>query len=71
MTRCRYIPYRKLTKKRQCEIDREKRGNWGAINPVTKHPERSDAYKRYEEKQNSQRCARALWDDDHSDERFL
>ena len=69
-----FIAYGKLSKKRQREIDRERRGSWGAINPVTKRPERSDAYKRHEEKQNTRRYAsyaRELWDDDHSDGRFL
>ena len=71
MARCRFIPYRKLSKKRQREIDREKRGNWGAINPVTKRPEHSDAYKRQVGKQNSQRNARELWNEDHGGGRFL
>ena len=74
MARCGFIPYGKLSKKRQREIDREKRGTWGAINPVTKRPERSDAYKRHGEKQNIQRYARyarELENDDHSDGRFL
>lgn len=64
----------KSSKKRQREIDRERRGSWGAINPVTKRPERSDAYKRHEEKQNTRRYAsyaRELWNDDHSDGVFL
>lgn len=74
MARCGFISYGKLSKKRQYEIAREQRGSWGAINPVTKRPERSDAYKRHEEKQNTRRYAsyaREPWDDDHSDGRFL
>mgnify|MGYP001417778785 CR=1 FL=1 len=74
MARCGFIPYVKSSKKRQREIDREKRGTWGAINPVTKRPERSDAYKRHGEKQNIQRYARyarELGNDDHSDGRLL
>jgi hypothetical protein len=45
----RFVPYEKLSKKRQREIDREKRGAWGAINPVTRRPERPDAYDRQKE----------------------
>lgn len=71
MARCGFIPYRKMSKKRQREIDREKRGGWGTINPVTKCPERSDVYKRHEGKQNIQRSARELWNEDHGGGRFL
>ena len=71
MARCGFIPYVKSSKKRQREIDREKRGGWGAINPVTKRPERSDVYKRHEVKQNIQRSARELWNEDHSGGLFL
>ena len=44
-----FIPYEKLPKKKQREIDRQKRGAWGAINPVMQRPERSDAYDRQKE----------------------
>jgi len=32
----RFIVYDKLSKKRQRELNNEKRGTWGNINPVTK-----------------------------------
>ena len=47
-----FIPYEKLSKKRQHALDRAQRGTWGMINPVTRCPERSDVYKRHEEKAN-------------------
>lgn len=42
----KFVPYQKLHKKQQRLIDREKRGSWGEINPITKRAERSDAYNR-------------------------
>ena len=33
-----FIPYEKLSKKRQREICRAQRGTWGMINPITKRP---------------------------------
>ena len=56
-----FIPYEKLSKKRQREIDLEHRGTWGMINPITKRPERSDVYKRHEEKANMAKARR--WND--------
>lgn len=45
----KFIPYRNLTKKRKRAIDREKRGAWGAVNPVTRCAEPSDTYSRSKE----------------------
>lgn len=45
-----FIPYKKLSKKKQRELDRMKRGSWGALSPVTRVPERSSAYSRAKEK---------------------
>lgn len=42
-------PYRKLSKKQRRALDRRNRNDWGAINPVTRRPERSDAYDRTRE----------------------
>lgn len=42
----RFIPYEKLSKKRQREIDREKRGSWRGLNPVTRTPPNPNAYRR-------------------------
>lgn len=46
----KFISYEKLPKRKQREIDREKRGNWGAISPVTRRSEKSTAYSRVKEK---------------------
>jgi len=61
----KFIPYQKLSKKRQREMDQKKRITWGAINPITKRPERSDAYNRKKEKESALRQARN-WRDDGS-----
>ena len=45
----RFIPYQKLQKKQQRAIDREKRGSWGEVQPITRCPARSDAYNRSKE----------------------
>lgn len=41
----KFIPYEKLSKKKQREIYRAKRTTW-AISPVTRKPENSKAYNR-------------------------
>ena len=46
MTMKTFVPYEKLSKKKKREADRAGRGGWGGINPVTRRPERSDAYNR-------------------------
>ena len=42
----KYIPYEKLSKKKQRELDAKRRGSWGGINPVTRKPENPKAYNR-------------------------
>ena len=42
----RFIPYEKLSKKKQRELDRLKRNTWGELNPVTRKPENPKAYNR-------------------------
>ncbi len=42
----RFIPYEKLSKRKQRELDRKKRGSWGEVNPVTRKPENPKAYNR-------------------------
>lgn len=42
----KYIPYEKLSKKKQRELNTQRRGSWGGINPVTRKPENSKAYNR-------------------------
>ena len=40
------IPYEKLSKKKQRELDAAKRGSWNGLNPVTRRPENAKAYNR-------------------------
>ena len=42
----KFIPYQKLSKKKQRELDRKRRGTWGGLNPVTRIPANSKAYNR-------------------------
>jgi phage-related minor tail protein len=42
----RFIPYNKLSKKEKRKHDQAKRQTWGAINPVTRKSENSNAYNR-------------------------
>lgn len=42
----KYIPYAKLSKKKQKELAKQKRGTWGALNPVTRKPQNPKAYNR-------------------------
>lgn len=42
----KFIPYEKLPKKKQRELDRRKRGTWNGVNPVTRRPGDLKAYDR-------------------------
>ena len=42
----KFIPYNKLPKKEKRKQDQAKRQTWGAISPVTRKPENSNAYNR-------------------------
>ena len=42
----KFIPYEKLSKKKQRELDALRRGSWGGLNPVTRKPEPPKAYNR-------------------------
>lgn len=55
----KYIPYEKLSKKQKRQLDAQKRGSWGGINPVTRKPKNSKAYNRSKARQ---------WRKDHHDE---
>ncbi|MBQ1552138.1 MAG: hypothetical protein IIZ66_01215 [Clostridia bacterium] len=32
----KFIPYKKLSKRKRRELDNEQRGSWGAVKPVTR-----------------------------------
>ena len=42
----KFIPFAKLSKKTQQEINKSHRKSWGNIDPVTKRPANSKAYNR-------------------------
>lgn len=46
----RFIPYDKLSKKEKKRRDAAKRGDWGALSPVTRRAENPKAYKRLRRK---------------------
>ena len=41
-----YVPYEKLNKKQRRALCLKKRGDWGAISPVTRKPANPRAYNR-------------------------
>ncbi len=43
----KFIPYEKLSKKAQRELNLKKRGDWGAVKPVSRREENPKAYKRH------------------------
>lgn len=47
----KYIPYEKLSKKKQKEWNAKKRSTWGGFDPTTRKPENSKAYNRQKAKQ--------------------
>ena len=42
----KFIPYEKLSKKKQRELDRKRRSTWGSLNPVTRNAANPKAYNR-------------------------
>lgn len=42
----KFIPYEKLSKKKQRELDLKQRTTWGSLNPVTRRPPNPKAYNR-------------------------
>ena len=42
----KFIPYEKLSKKEQRELNARKRKTWGNVNPVTRRTENPKAYNR-------------------------
>ena len=58
----KFIPYEKLSKKKQRELNAMKRVTWGSFNPVTRKPANPKAYNR----RTAQR-----WKDDSSFVPFL
>ncbi|MCR5073739.1 MAG: hypothetical protein K6A39_07960 [Clostridiales bacterium] len=42
----KFIPYKKLSKRKKRELDRKRRSTWGALSPVTRRAENRRAYNR-------------------------
>ena len=57
----KFVPYERLSKKKQRELNAMKRGSWGGLNPVTRKPANPKAYNR--------KTARS-WKDDSNFEPF-
>ena len=47
----KFIPYKKLSKRRRRELDSEQRGSWGAVNPVTRAIKSRKIYDRKRDKE--------------------
>ena len=43
----KWIPFEKLSKKKQRELNAKRRGSWHGFNPVTRKPAPSKAYQRH------------------------
>ncbi len=44
----KFVPYEKMSKKAQKELNAKKRGDWGICNPVTRQEENKKAYRRHD-----------------------
>lgn len=58
----KFIPYEKLSKKKQRELNARKRKTWGDVNPVTRRTENPKAYNRQKARK---------WNDDSDFAPFL
>ena len=47
----KFIPYKKLSKRKRRELDSEQRGSWGTVNPVTRAIKSRKVYDRNREKE--------------------
>ena len=53
MTKEKFTPYEKLSKKAKKEVDKARRNTWGELNPVTRTPANSKAYNRSKAKRDA------------------
>ena len=49
----KFIPFEKLSKKKQRELNAKRRVTWGALDPVTRKPKNPKAYDRQKARRNS------------------
>lgn len=48
----KFVPFNKLSKKQQKEINKQKRTTWNGLNPVTRKVNNSKVYNRKKSRQN-------------------
>ena len=49
----KYIPYEKLSKKKQRELNARRRGSWNGLDPVTRKAKNPKAYNRQKARKRS------------------
>ena len=56
MKNTKFIPYEKLSKKAQKELNLKKRSGWGELSPAMKVEKNPKAYKRHEKHRKREEC---------------
>lgn len=51
----KFVPFEKLSKKKQQELNKQRRTTWGSLNPTTRKPDNSRAYNRNKRKETDRR----------------
>ena len=51
----KFVPFEKLSKRKQRELNKQKRTTWGGLDPTTRKPDNSRAYNRSKRKETDWR----------------
>lgn len=51
----KFVPFEKLSKKKQRELNKQRRTTWGSLNPTTRKPDNSIVYNRNKQKEMDRR----------------
>lgn len=51
----KFVPFEKLSKKKQRELNKRQRTTWGSLDPTTRKPENSKAYNRNKRREMDRR----------------
>lgn len=51
----KFVPFEKLSKKKQQELNKQRRTTWGSLNPTIRKPENSKAYNRNKRREMDRR----------------
>ncbi len=51
----KFVPFEKLSKKKQRELNKQQRTTWGSLDPTTRKPENSKAYNRNKRREMDRR----------------